>query len=161
MERLGDALSKAIDDARAASEVLYDEAAELRDRERDARAHRHALLEEAAPSVTTEDLVRLRLGTEEPTHALRVVRAWWGRLEDPGFATRVLVLLGGTGCGKTVAASWALSRERGRYITTERLLLVARSRRPEHLAEYDATMRAKARVVTQAEFDQWVAENRA
>lgn len=156
MERLGDALSRAIADARSASEVMYDEAAEARDRARDARAARASLLDEAAPKITAEDIKRLVQGAEEPTHATRIVKAWWSRLAsgDPAFGARVLVLLGGTGCGKSVAACWALSRERGRFVTVERLLMIARSRSPLHLAEHDAVMRAKVLVLDEAGAEQ-------
>lgn len=50
-------------------------------------------------------------GTLETTKALARVKAWWGQRHDRG-AVFVLVLVGGTGVGKTVAAAWAL-RESG------------------------------------------------
>ena len=59
----------------------------------------------------------------EPTKALTTVRAWIAgamRTPDPGVNT--LVLVGGMGLGKTVAAGWAISRHSGLYATVETYL---------------------------------------
>jgi len=152
MEAIGGSLGRAIGEAFAASEEFYDEAAVAREAALDAARHRRACLDEAAPDITAEDFARLVRDVADPSMALRTVRKWWEKVHDPagGFPFRVLVLVGGTGCGKTVAGSWALARERGRCVTVERLLLIARSRSPLHLAEIDAVARAKLLLLDEA-----------
>lgn len=146
------ALQGVIAEAIEATEWRYDDAEFEREEKRAATRARRALLDEASPAIALEDLEMLARGTEESTPAMHIVKTWWQRLMLPTAAVRrrMLVLLGGTGCGKTVGAAWALTREPGRYVTTERLLLIARSRRPEHLAEYDAVLRTRVLVLDEA-----------
>jgi DNA replication protein DnaC len=70
-----------------------------------------------------EDRARILADTLEPTKALTTVRQWLGgamRTINPGVPT--LVLCGGMGTGKTVAACWAISRHGGLYATVETYL---------------------------------------
>lgn len=70
-----------------------------------------------------EDRAAILNDTLQPKPALDTVRRWLAgamRTVDPGVPT--LVLCGGMGTGKTVAAAWAISRNSGLYATTETFL---------------------------------------
>lgn len=89
---------------------------------------------DAAELVNTDKL--------EPTRALERVRSWWEQRHDKG-ATFVLVLVGGTGVGKTVAAAWAL-RESGAessYVKAAHLASLHRVAFSEMQREWDALVR--------------------
>lgn len=122
LERLGDSpqLRAAIEAAREAAlrspeELAVYEAAVARDRRRD-------LLKSAGlgQSLTAEDHHRIVDDATVPTAALKLVQHWTTRVLEAraGNAVpqvRVLVVAGGTGVGKTVAAGWMLAREVGRH----------------------------------------------
>jgi DNA replication protein DnaC len=76
----------------------------------EARLRRHeALTRESVPLDAKSEAAILDGGGElEPTRALCAVRAWLARPVAPP----VLVLSGGTGTGKSVAAAWALAENR-------------------------------------------------
>lgn len=145
-------LSIVLAQAEAAGEWMYDDAEYMREEARAQVRHRRELLAEAAPEITLEDFDRLALCTEELTYSMRAVRAWAQRLttDSPGAPRRMLVLLGGKGCGKSVAASWLLARVRGRFITCERLRVLSGSYAPLDRAESDAVSRAKLLVLDEA-----------
>lgn len=139
--------------AESASQWLYDDADYLREEARARVRLRRDLLAEAAPEITLEDCERIALGTELLTNAMKAVRAWTHALTAPSGQSsprRVLVMLGGKGCGKSVAASWLLARERGRFITSERFRVLSGSYAPLDRAESDAVGRAKLLVLDEA-----------
>lgn len=87
-------------------------------------------------TVEADCLRKVVLGKLDPTHAFRVVNRWVDVHEglvpaktNPG---RVLVLLGGKGCGKTVAAAHAIARIGGRQIHSEALTELHVSRAWSH-----------------------------
>lgn len=115
-----------------------------------ARAAREERLAWAKPDITAEDARALVSDTVEATPALHLVRRLVDAFEadeGTGRTVRFLVLLGGVGCGKTVAGAWALSRMWGRYLTAEewRRLYVSKSWRDQQRLE-DA-LRARLLVV--------------
>jgi len=70
-----------------------------------------------------EDRARILADDLLPTQALATVKAWLAgamRPKDPG--ANMLVLVGGMGTGKTLAAGWAISRNGGVYATVETYL---------------------------------------
>lgn len=81
-------------------------------------------------------------GELDSTKALDRVQAWWAQRHDKG-ATFVLVLVGGTGVGKTVAAAWAL-RESGiesSYVKASHLASLHRVAFSEMQREWDGLVR--------------------
>lgn len=66
--------------------------------------------------ITDEDRAAIVADALEDTHALRLVRRWLEARPSPW-----LVLLGGTGTGKTVAAAWAIAHAHGAYISATQL----------------------------------------
>lgn len=82
-------------------------------------------------------------GQLEPTKALERVQAWWQQRHDSG-AVFVLVLVGGTGVGKTVAAAWAL-RESGTtdssYVKAAHLASIHRVAYSDSRREWDDLIR--------------------
>jgi DNA replication protein DnaC len=98
--------------------------AELRAREE--RMRREALLAEASPAITPEDIAAIVDGKLKKTKSLGHVRQWleiaWGTRESrTGRPVRFLALVGAVGVGKTVAAAYALAHEPGLYVTAEEL----------------------------------------
>lgn len=78
------------------------------------RRQREAVV--ATLPLTDDDRRRIVSDELDETHALRVVKRWLEVRASPW-----LVLLGGTGTGKTVAACYAAARECGTYISATRL----------------------------------------
>ena len=62
-------------------------------------------------------------GGARAPRALELTRAWM----SPASQHPILVLFGGTGVGKTVAAAWALSQRPGHYVEAETLCKESRS----------------------------------
>ena len=93
---------------------------------REARERRRALLADAAPAVTPEDLTALIDDKLTKTKSLEHVKQWLEiangrRVSRTGRPVRFLALVGGVGVGKTVAAAYALAQEPGLYVTAEEM----------------------------------------
>ncbi len=134
MGNLSVELEKVIADARAASEAARppeeDPAIAKQRAERDLRAKRRTRLLEAGfrNSADAEDaIVAARL---KPTAALRAVQGWVKRIGEHEAAPRavpsphrIIVLAGGYGSGKTVAAGWAVAELGGRVVHAKELVM--------------------------------------
>lgn len=66
-----------------------------------------------------EDVELILEGREQPLHPMVTVRRWLKAATEVPYQQPMLVLCGGTGTGKTVAAAWALSMRGGLYVSIE------------------------------------------
>jgi hypothetical protein len=74
----------------------------------------------AGPAVTPEDRAALIRGTlRRSVHSLGLVMSWHERFHGrrPGAHVPIVVLLGPTGRGKTVAGAWLIAEEGGKYVS--------------------------------------------
>lgn len=90
-------------------------------RVRDLVRHRRVeRVQNAGVPLPPEDLRCLAAGELQVTHSLRVVRAWHEVFTGARKAERcprITALLGGTGCGKTMAGAWLVAEEGGVYVS--------------------------------------------
>lgn len=126
-------LEAMIDDAELAeamrARAADERASEERERERARRARAYArILRVGIPLDDREAMARRVVRDElEPTRALHGAR-WWFSDDARARATLSLVLLGGTGVGKTVAAAWCIGRVEGSaYVKVRDLCRLYRS----------------------------------
>ena len=73
------------------------------------RRHRAARLAESGIGITPEDFANIIDDRINPTPPLKHVRWWAEAIKGQKACPRILVLLGGIGCGKTVASAWAVA----------------------------------------------------
>lgn len=85
-----------------------------------------ARLEVARDVLPESDYNRLVLDNLVETAPYLAVQRWQKQRSEETFPPTILVLLGSTGKGKTLAALWLLRRMPGRYITAEQLRQIAR-----------------------------------
>lgn len=84
---------------------------------------RERLANSGIDGLREEDRARILADDLLPTQALHAVRKWLAaamRTVEPG--KNQLVICGGMGTGKTLAAGWAVSRNGGIYVTVETYL---------------------------------------
>lgn len=94
---------------------IADEAAERQRRHLAATEERAERIRAISPGLTAEVAQALCQGSlcdDARYPAVRVVREWLANPNSPP----IMFLAGGTGCGKTVAAAWALARMGGEYV---------------------------------------------
>ncbi len=112
-------LAEVIRRARRVSTITPEEAAS--DERREARDRRRQFLAEAHPDILPEDVQAIVRGTLDDNPWLRKVQRW---LEG---STRVLVLSGSVGSGKSTAACWAIAERGGRFVSAPNLARVSSS----------------------------------
>lgn len=99
---------------RAEGASVMSDAEEVVQRARDAAHAREQCLDHAQPAITARARAAVIHDCLESTQALQVAQRWL-----TGSFPSILALVGDVGTGKTVAASWALARMLGRYVTAE------------------------------------------
>lgn len=82
-------------------------------------------------------------GDLKQTKALQAVQRWL----DAGDVPATLVLSGGTGCGKTVAAAWGLVRCGGRWRTAQALCRLFAAQFGEQLEEQEGVVDCRLLVI--------------
>lgn len=130
--------------AQRAAEDAEIERVEAAGREQRERARRAAVL--AREHVTLREDVEAAIvtGSElEPGVSLSMTRRWIARADMPP----VLVLAGATGCGKSVAAAWALAELDGKWRSADQLCRLFAADFGDQLDEQDAVTRCRLLVI--------------
>lgn len=89
------------------------------------------------------------------THPMRAVRRWVHiRGEQHSKPIAVVVMLGLTGRGKTIAGAWLLASLGGVYITAEELCRLMASNYAASVTEFDRVMRARVLFIDEIGFEE-------